>query len=101
VHEAGSVNLSKVTETCLLKVVRPLGIITATMFDVSCPRLQSVIVAMSISSVRVPENILAITAVVVEIGVISQPPISPPGSIKRTVGPYYYDPALGLSRRAG
>jgi len=100
VHEAGPIDLSKVTETCLLKVMRPLGIITATMFHVSCPRLQSVIVTMSISSVRVAENILAITAVVVEIRVIIQPPISPPGSIKRTVRPYYYDPTLGLSSRA-
>jgi len=100
VGEAGTIYFSKVTETCLLKVVRPLRIVAATMFGVADASLYTILVSVVISSVRVAKNILAIATVVVKIGIIAEPTRAPPRAIKRPVSSDDYNPTLRLYRRA-
>jgi hypothetical protein len=100
VGETGTINFSKVAETCLLKVVRPLRIVAATMFGVADASLYTVLVSMVISSVRAAKDILAISTVVVKIRIVAEPARAPPRVIKRPVSSDDYNPTLRLYRRA-
>jgi hypothetical protein len=80
--------------------MRSLRVVAAPVFGITFTSLHSVLVTVIISSVRAAEDILAISAVVVEIRVISKPTVTP-GSIERTITSNDYDSALGLSRDAG
>jgi hypothetical protein len=101
-YEPRSIHFSKVAKTCLLKIVRSLGIVTAVVLDVTCAGLQSIMVALAGRGVSAIEHIMAVPAVVIEVRVIPKWP-SPPRIIEAPVNwpiwPDDYNPtSLSLDR---
>ena len=56
------VNLSEVPEPRFLIVMRPLWIVSATMLDIACARLQSIVISLTGGALRIVKDVVTVAA---------------------------------------
>src|ERR1041384_7367098 len=98
-QEARTINLSGVTEAGFLIVVRPLRIVGTTMLSIALARLQPILISLPRRLLRIVEDVMTVTAVIVEVRIIA-PSTSPEWSIDRPANDNHAS-LLCRGRRAG
>ena len=102
-HKTLPINFSKVSEACLLKVMRPLRIVTAPVLGITLSGLQPIMVAFVPGCIGTVEDVMSITAVVVKVWIVAERPSPTPRTIERPIdwAAHHHDSTLSLSDGAG
>src|SRR3954463_1844359 len=94
-QESRAIDFAKVSEPRLLIIVGPLRIVSAAVLYIATPGLYAILITFANGVLRIVENVMSVTAVVVEIGIVSRTPT--PGPIKRPVDWTAHDDYSALS----